>query len=109
MNAPNDHNLTTENDYLVHDDVPVPAECIHIPGCTCVPFGSTSFPMPRQCGGLSTPQVVTPPPGTAAVGGTYRVTPSGNAGPCDCETCAAGDDQWCCRKCHELAKGESRA
>lgn len=23
---------------------------------------------------------------------------------CDCETCAAGDDQWCCRRCHDLAR-----
>lgn len=24
--------------------------------------------------------------------------------PCDCPTCVAGDDQWCCRACHDLAR-----
>lgn len=24
--------------------------------------------------------------------------------PCDCETCRTGDDQWCCNRCHELAR-----
>lgn len=32
----NDHTPGAENNYLVHDDVPVKAECIHIPGCSCL-------------------------------------------------------------------------
>lgn len=27
--------------------------------------------------------------------------------PCNCPTCTAGDDQWCCRACHDLARSNA--